>query len=240
MVNISDICAMGGRPTALVDVLWAPNRQRTEQVWDGMRTAARDYGLPIVGGHTTTVSEGQPVYLAAAILGRAQTLLTSFDARPGDVLLMAVDLNGAYRRDKPFWNASVGTDAARLRTLIDLLPRIAEAGWCRAAKDISNGGIVGTLIMLLECSRVGAVVELAALPAPEGADLKKWLISFPSYGYLLSTRPEWCERIIGLFSEHRICCQAIGEIREEPSLEIRLGGDSSVFWRHDGHGDSDA
>ena len=45
---------------------------------------------------------------------------------------------------------------ARLAADLELLPAIAEAGLARAAKDISQGGIVGTAMMLAECSRVGA------------------------------------------------------------------------------------
>jgi len=79
-------------------------------------------------------------YAPAAVLGRASRLITSFDARPGDDLLMAVDLRGSGRGDKPFWNASVGAPPERLRADLALLPEIAERGWCRAGKDISNGG----------------------------------------------------------------------------------------------------
>jgi len=235
MVNVSDICAMGGRPIGLVDVLWATSHAATEPIWDGMRTAARDYTVPIVGGHTTLSRADQPVYLAAAILGRARSLLTSFDARPGDVLLMAADLSGSYRADKPFWNASVGTDPTRLRQLIELLPQIAENGWCRAAKDISNGGIVGTLLMLLECSGVGAVLDLDKIPKPDGVDLKKWLISFPSYGYLLSVNHEFHRPVVELFAEHEICCQAIGKVVEGQSLSVQLAGQAATFEQGGSH-----
>ena len=180
MVNVSDICAMGGRPTAIVDVMWAPDHERTVAVWEGMRRAARDYGVPIVGGHTTLTRQDSSVHLAASIVGRAKRLMTSFDAKSGDALLLAVDLDGSYRRDKPFWNCSVGADPKRLRSLIALLPEIAEKGWCRTAKDVSNGGIVGTLIMLLECSEVGARLDLSSVPA-ERLRMLTWypiLISF--------------------------------------------------------------
>jgi selenophosphate synthetase-related protein len=147
------------------------------------------YGVPIVGGHTTLTKSGG-AFLAAAVLGRAKRLITSFDARPGDELLMAVDLRGSYRKGKPFWNASVGAPAQRLRDDLAILPALAESGARIAGKDISNGGIVGTLAMLMECSGVGAELRLDDLPRPENADLARWLVSFPSFGYLLSTAPE--------------------------------------------------
>src|SRR3984893_12132899 len=53
MVNLSDVAAMGGRPLAIVDVLWTPNLPASRVIWEGMAAASRAYGVPIVGGHTT-------------------------------------------------------------------------------------------------------------------------------------------------------------------------------------------
>ncbi len=222
MVNLSDVAAMGGRPLAVVDVLWTSDSARTEEIWAGMLAASKAYGVPIVGGHTTrTKSPG--THLAAAVLGKAKQLLTSFDASPGDDLLMAVDLRGAWRRDKPFWNASVDAPSERLRGDLELLAQLAESALCRAGKDISNGGIVGTLAMLLHCSKVGAELWIDALPRPEGCDLLRWLIAFPSFGYLLSVSPENRSATESLFTQRDITCVRIGRITGEPSLILGLG-----------------
>ncbi len=69
------------------------------------------------------------------------------------------------------------------------MPAIAEAGLSRAAKDISQGGIVGTAAMLAECSGVGIDIDLRKIPKPDGVALERWLLTFPSYGYLLSVKP---------------------------------------------------
>ncbi len=90
MVNVSDIYAMGGRPIAVVDALWSDGLGAAEDVLAGMAAASTAYGVPIVGGHSNTRSD--QAQLAVAILGRANTLLSSFNARPGDSLMMAVDL----------------------------------------------------------------------------------------------------------------------------------------------------
>lgn len=231
MVNISDICAMGGRPTAIVDVIWTPDHQHAEAIWEGMQRAAVDYGVPIVGGHTTITRNQQGVQLAAAIVGRARQLMTSFDARPGDSLLMVVDLNGSYRGDKPFWNASLDTPPPALRKNIELLARIAENGWCDTAKDISNGGVIGTLIMLLECSGVGAELNLDDLPIPPNIDLRKWLVSFPSFGYLLSVKNEQSNSVRRLFADNDLCCKQVGEINDSSTLTLTQGSERAMFWQ---------
>jgi len=222
MVNLSDVAAMGGRPLAIVDVLSAPSLEQTDQMWAGLGAASKTYGVPIVGGHTTATKAGSP-FLAAAVLGRANHLITSFDAAVGDDLLVAVDLRGSWRGAKPFWNASVNAPPERLRADLNLLPALAENGWCRAGKDISNGGIVGTLAMLLECSFAGAELWLDRLPRPAGVDLARWLISFPSFGYLLSVSPDKSDRVIAHFASREIACTVAGKITSGRSLFLGYG-----------------
>ena len=211
MVNLSDVAAMGGRPLAVVDALWSRDAAAADPILDGLRDAAALYGVPVVGGHTNTrASAGN---LAVAVLGRAgPRLLTSFDARPGDDLVAAIDLRGRFRDPYPYWDASTGAPGARLRGDLDLLPGFAEDGLCAAAKDISMAGVVGTALMLLECSDVGAVIDLDAIPRPDGIALERWLTAFPSFGYLLSVRPDRTPAVLARFAEREIAAAAIGRL----------------------------
>jgi AIR synthase-related protein len=228
MVNLSDVSAMGGRALAVVDVLWAPGLDQSGKIWEGMSAASKAYGVPIVGGHTTVIKGGSP-FLAAAVLGRADQLISSFEAKGGDDLIVAVDLRGAWHEEKPFWNASVGAPSERLRADLDLLPALAENGWCRAGKDISNGGIVGTLAMLLDCSSAGAELWVDRLPRPQDVKLERWLISFPSFGYLLSVSPEYSERVIALFASREIGCAVVGKITSVGPLFLCYGAAREPF-----------
>ena len=226
MVNLSDIAAMGGRPVALTDILWTPSDEVTSQIWDGMQEAARAYGVPIVGGHTTHTRSGKAA-LGAAVLGHAgDRLITSFDANPGDHLVIAIDLHGGYRGDKPFWNSSTTSSPERLRTGLEMLPALAEKGLCRAGKDISNGGIIGTLAMFCNCSEVGAILDLENLPCPMDVEIERWLVSFPSYGYLLAISPEDIESTLSHFTATRITCREIGHFKAEPGITITADGDA--------------
>lgn len=228
MVNLSDISAMGGRPLAIVDVLWTPTLDQSGTLWEGMKAASKAYGVPIVGGHTTVTKTGSP-YLAAAVLGKAKNLISSFDAKPGDDLLVAVDLRGSWRGEKPFWNASFSAPSDRLQADLDLLPLLAENGWCGAGKDISNGGIVGTLAMLLDCSSAGAELWLDQLPRPAGVDLERWLVSFPSFGFLLSVSPQNTEQAISHFRSREIACTKVGRITSSDSMLLGYGAAVANF-----------
>jgi AIR synthase-related protein len=231
MVNLSDIAAMGGRPIAVVDALWSRGQAGADPVLQGMAAASAAYGVPIVGGHSNNrAARGQ---LAVAVLGRAQALLSSFAARPGQALVMAVDLRGQWEGDQPFWNASTLAPSARLRDDLALLPEIAEAGLSEAAKDISMAGVLGTALMLLECSQVGARIRLDAIPHPLGHgpqdrpnDWLRWLLAFPSFGFLLSVDAARVADLGARFVSRGIACAVIGEV--DASREVWLDQPSSL------------
>ncbi len=232
MVNLSDVAAMGGRPIAVVDALWSNGEAGAREVLAGMRAACERYGVPLVGGHTNLQSPTDQ--LAVAVLGRATRLITSFDAQPGDTLLMAVDLRGQWQDPYPFWNASTQAPSQRLRDDLAVLPALAEAGLCDAGKDISMAGVLGTLLMLLECSRVGAVVNLDRLPRPPGTvtdeQWLRWLCAFPSYGYVLSVRPAQVARVITQFAGRDITCAAIGTVARGTQLRLTRGEQDATLW----------
>ncbi|NTG10316.1 sll0787 family AIR synthase-like protein [Rhizobium rhizogenes] len=218
MVNISDIAAMGGWPIAVVDAVWADGEAGAKPLLEGMRAAACTYGVPIVGGHTNIRTDRSQ--LSVAILGRARKLLTSFDAKPGDVLVAAVDHRGAYREPFNNFQAAIGVPAERLRDDLNILPEIAGAGLVLAAKDISQGGIIGTAIMLAECSGVGIDIDVKAIPLPEGVSLDRWLVTFPSYGYLLSVTPDKVDAVIERFTARGIAAAPIGGVKAGSEVAI--------------------
>lgn len=228
MVNVSDIYAMGGRPIAVVDALWSQSGDQAKLLFEGMQAAAQAYSVPIVGGHTNCHSSYNA--LAVSILGRANRLITSFNARPGDRLVLAVDLRGKLHPKHPFWNAAVGADAEQLRRDLDILPHLAEADLCDAGKDVSMGGIIGTLLMLLETSGCGAALDLQAVPCPSNVPLKQWLLCFPSYGFLLSVRPEKVEAVQDQFRSRSLICESIGEVQATQQLQLKLEDDRINFW----------
>lgn len=228
MVNISDIAAMGGTPIAMVDALWSQSVAASDQLWQGMQAAARAYNVPIVGGHTNCHSPYDG--LAVAILGRAQRLITSFGAQPGDELVMVVNMAGSYYGDYPFWNAATTAEPAQLQQHLSLLPQLAARGLCHGGKDISMGGIAGTLLMLAEASGCGARLTLDGVPRPAGIPWSKWLTSFPSFGFLLSVPPQNSDQVRALFLPHGLTCKTIGQVEAGSQIVFQWAGEQQLFW----------
>jgi uncharacterized protein len=228
MVNISDIAAMGGRPIAVVNAIWADGEANAAPVLAGLKDAARAFAVPVAGGHTNIRTDrGQ---LSVAILGRANKLLTSFDAEPGDSLIAAIDLRGRYREPFSNWEAATDAPPARLRGDLEVLPAIAEAGLACVAKDISQGGIVGTTMMLAECSGIAATIDVTAVPRPNGVALERWLQTFPSYGYILAVAPTKVDAVIGRFAARGLAAADVGVIARGSRVAVTDGRATEAIW----------
>lgn len=231
LCNVNDIAAMGGRARALVNVILAGNdRAHTGLIYEGLRAGAELFQIPIVGGHSGR-SAGAPC-LSAAVLGKAQRLITSFDARPGQVLMVCIDLGGKLRADQPHFDGLTGGDAKVARARLEVLPQLAEAGLVGAGKDISMAGLLGTLLMLLETSGCGARVDLEAVPAPACAlaEPQRWLESFPSFGFVLSVEPEHVAAVRGMFGAVGVTAAVIGTVEPTRALDIAYGSERARFW----------
>ncbi len=230
LTNANDVYAMGGYPLALVDVILAEDTEGAAEILRGLRDGCSRYGVPLVGGHLT--ANGNFNSIGACILGRAKRLLSSFNARSGDVLMHATNLRGSFHPHFTFWDCSAHLSDAELRRDLAILPALAEAGWCDACRDVSMAGILGSALMLLEPSGVGAAIDLEAIPTPPEASGRymDWLMAFPSYGFILSVRPEQVETVRAVFTARSISCAAIGEVTTSRKVLLRTGRKEAVMW----------
>lgn len=229
MANVSDITAMGGRATAVVNAYWHHDTAAAQQVLAGIRDACHAYGLILAGGHTSQ-APNNPAALAVAVTGWARSLLSTLHVAPGQLIAMVVDLDGQWHGDAPYWKAFEGVRPERLRGQLEVIPRLAEAGLLHAAKDISNAGILGTLLMLLEPTGCGAWVDTSTLPRPTATPLERWLQVFPSYGFLLTLAAENLETVKAAFAFEGLRCEAIGEVNGSARLSLADLHETVDFW----------
>jgi len=218
MVNVSDIAAMGGRPRAVVNALWQSSDESAKQIFAGMKAASEAYGVPIVGGHTSHKSD--TTQLAVSILGHANNVLSSFDAKSGDAIIVAMDQRGEFRAPYLNWNATTNAPIERLRGDLELLPLLAEKGYLTGCKDISQAGLLGTLAMFMDCSQTGADIFLNDIPKPKQVKWEDWLCAFPSFGFLMTCPVDQIDEVLTLFQQRDIDSACIGQVTERPSINV--------------------
>jgi len=223
VANVNDVAAMGGRPLGLVDTIVGPETI-ARAVLEGIRHAADLYRLPVVGGHLT-LRDGPPS-VSAFIVGRAANVMASSDAGPGLTLLVATALEGRLHAEFPFFS-SLREREDRVAADVEVLPAIAERGWCVAAKDISMAGLLGSLAMLLEPTRSGVVVDLEAIPRPGDVPIETWLDVFPSFGFLLCVPADHVEHCRSAFLDRRLACEPVGVLDDGGVLQVRFGAEEA-------------
>ena len=230
MASVNDIYAMGGRPLAMVNVLGIPDASYYDEIVRGIRKGCEKFRVPMVGGHLHP--DTREAALSVAILGVAKKLLRSDNAMPGQDLIFAVDLEGRGFQCKPVlsWDTNSGKTSEQALARLNILPLLAEEERCATCKDVSNGGLLGTIALLLETSKVGAIVNIDTVPRPAEFPLTDWLKAFLSYGFILTVNKELTAEVIHAFSQQRITAVVIGTITAERCLRVSLAGEQGILF----------
>lgn len=175
--NLSDVAAMGGRPTWATVCLCIPPScpaESLEALYAGMDAVAAPLGCRIVGGDTTASPSG--LMLAISLLGevKRERITPRGGVRPGDLFCVTGHLGGSRaglevlrrgRLGRPLQGCFEEVVGRFLRPV----PRVREAAAMgdaaaiHAAIDISDG-LSSEVHHLCRMSRVGARIEGGSVP----------------------------------------------------------------------------
>jgi len=159
-VNLSDIAAMAGRPTAAIIALALPRRGGKElaiQLYEGLLPLAERYQVAIAGGDIN--SWDGPLVISITLLGEptARGPLCRAGAKPGDLIVVTGAFGGSI-----------------LGHHLDFEPRIHEALLLHTRFEVHAGidvsdGLAMDLGRLTDESRCGAVLRTDQAPIAEDA-----------------------------------------------------------------------
>ncbi len=225
---LNDVAATGARPMALLDTVVGSD-EIVRGALEGIAAAARLYGVPVMGGHTT-VLEGAPA-LSTFAVGWTGRPLRAANARPGDAVCLAVCLDGELvtgADGSTFFSHLRGSRRDRAASDLALLAEAAETGEAWSARDVSMPGVAGSLLQFLESAGVlGCALDVDAIPVPPGVALEEWITTFPSYAFVVCGRADALGRRFGAAG---LACRQVGVLDETGVLRLRSGPDEVVVW----------
>ena len=99
VVNVSDICAMNAKPTQITVSLAVSNRfpvEALDELYDGIKLAAKIYDIDIVGGDTTSSTKGMILSITAIGEADAEAITYRKGAGEKDLLVVTGDVGAAY------------------------------------------------------------------------------------------------------------------------------------------------
>lgn len=99
VVNVSDICAMNAKPTQITVSIAVSNRfplEALEELYEGIKLAAKIYEVDIVGGDTTSSQKGMILSITALGEAEADELVYRNGAGATDLLVVTGDVGSAY------------------------------------------------------------------------------------------------------------------------------------------------
>jgi len=173
---LSDVYAMGAAPIFALNLFAFPRAHLgegiAEEIIGGGSDAAREAGIPILGGHS--IDDPEPKY-GMVVVGEVHPdrLVTNAKGRPGDVLILTKPLGIGVITTALKADAAERGLVARATTLMSTLnaraARIAGSYEVRAGTDVTGFGLLGHLRALCRASDVSASIDAASVPVVPGA-----------------------------------------------------------------------
>src|SRR5699024_7063038 len=169
---LSDIYAMGGDPVVAINLVGWPREvlpyELLQQVLAGGLAIAEEAGVPVIGGHS--VDDPEPKYgMAVTGTAPADRLLRNDAARPGLPITLTKPLGVGLLNNRVKATGEVSAAAIETMTALNRdASRAALAAGARAATDVTGFGLLGHLFKMGRASRVGMVLDRAAVPLVDG------------------------------------------------------------------------
>ncbi|MDD5839551.1 MAG: thiamine-phosphate kinase [Bacteroidales bacterium] len=185
VVNISDICAMGGTPRQLTVSLGISQRftvEHIDELYAGIRLACERYGTDIVGGDTTASRQGLVISITCIGDVEKDKAILRSGARVNDLICVSGNLGAAYmglqllerekavsKGMKDFQPDFAGKEYIIERQLkpeprVDIVTELRKAGIQPTSMMDVSDGLSSELLHICRRSKVGCRIYEERIP----------------------------------------------------------------------------
>jgi uncharacterized protein len=224
LVSLDDIYACGGTPLAASLILSYIDEEKGKRIIEGVCDASQKFHVPVIRGHTNT--NGKCYELSSTMVGEIdkKAYISAGNAQINDDIILAVDFEGKIgKASKYFYDTTTFKSSQEVLKKRQAMIRIAKKELANAAKDISNGGIFGTLLQLIKYSDVGANVNVKKIKIPDLLVEKNYSLldyskMYLTTSFILTANPKSSKKILDIFKSFNMHANIIGKIIDEKHL----------------------
>ncbi|MFX1372949.1 MAG: AIR synthase-related protein [Promethearchaeota archaeon] len=224
LVSVDDIYACGGSPLAASIIISVKESNICNKLLEGICEGSQKFQVPIIRGHTNVNSKYYE--LSSTMIGEINKsdYISAGNAQKDDKIILAVDFDGKIgKASKFYYDTTTFKDSETVLKKRRSMNVLAKKQLVNASKDVSNGGIFGTLLQLIKYSNVGANVNINRILIPpilieNEYDLETYLQMYLTTSFVLTAPKNNCKEVIKIFNEFGLEAQIIGDIIKEKNL----------------------
>jgi selenophosphate synthetase-related protein len=233
LVGSDDIYCCGGQPLAASLIISYKDEKVGQQIIEGACEGSKKFKIPIIRGHTNP--KGDQYELSSTIVGEIEksNYISAKMAHVDDLIILAQDFEGKIgKASKYYWDTITFKSSEKILLKRRAMQLIAGQRIAHSAKDISNGGIFGTILQLIEYSHVGAEIDINQIEMPPvllnlDYDLVAFSRMYLTTSFIVTSNENDHQKVLETFRNHGYHAKIIGKIiKETPLLRIKDGDES--------------
>ncbi len=237
LVGVDDIYACGGEVIAASCIISSQDNEIRIQLLNGLIEGSNKFKVPLVRGHTSDDTKNPGV--SATVIGKIKknNYISAGGAKPKDSIIIIADFDGKVgKANKYYWDTITFKNSDSILRKREIMNKISDMQLANASKDISNGGIFGTLILMLQYSRVGANINIEKIKIPKILqELNYSHLNFSKMylttAFILSIPPQNVKKVLDLCKDYDMTGFEIGKIINENNITLEYKGEKDELMK---------
>ncbi|MFX0002288.1 MAG: AIR synthase related protein [Candidatus Hodarchaeota archaeon] len=234
LVSVDDIYACGGTPLAASLIISVKDTNTCNEILRGICEASHKFQVPIIRGHTNVHSEC--FELSSTMIGEIskEDYISAGTAQVDDEVILVVDTDGQIgKASKLYYDTTTFKSSEEVLNKRKAMNVIAKEHILNASKDVSNGGIFGTILQMIKYSEVGADININSIKIPPilisyEYTLEDFIKMYLTTSFIVTVPKNDSYKAIEIFKEHKMDAEVIGKIIREKNL-LRINDGIKTF-----------